>query len=96
MKIAIYAETSALEAIALDRDTNYLGSYSFQFVLGEMPRPEGKWFCGEFELKLPSRDTAVMWAQKALQAEAGSMAKYYEERIAKLLAITWEPPHANE
>ena len=69
MRIAVYAETSLLEAIARDPSLkdSYVSSYSFHFVLGkgdEPPAPvEGKWCCGEFELKLPSRDTAVMWAQ---------------------------------
>lgn len=90
MKIKVFAETSLLEQIALGQSLDYLTSYSFTFVLGDKPRPEGKWFCGEVELKLPSRDQAVMWAQKALEKEAARTAAYYADRLAKLLAITWE------
>lgn len=96
MRIAVYAETSLLEAIARDPSLkdSYVSSYSFHFVLGkgdEPPAPvEGKWCCGEFELKLPSRDTAVMHAQKALNLEAAQQARYYQERLANLLALTYD------
>ena len=33
MKIAVYAETSLIEMIALGHDLKHIGSYQFQFVL---------------------------------------------------------------
>ena len=92
MKIAIYAETSLLESIALGHDLKYASIYSLHVVLGDAARPEGMWLCGEMELNLPSRDIAVQWAAKAIQLEAIRQAMYYEERLAKLLSLTWEPP----
>ena len=94
MKISIYAETSLVEQIALGHDLAYISPYYFQFVVDtgerEAPCPRDKIFCGEVELKLPSRDAAVMIAQRAIQAEAAAQALYYETRLSKLLAITWE------
>lgn len=96
MRIAIYAETPLLEAIARDPSLkdSYISSYSLQVVLGKGDEPppcvEGKWFCGEFELKLPSRDVAIRHAQKAINAEAALAARHYQERIANLLALTYD------
>ncbi len=93
MIVKIYAQTSLLEKIALDRSLDYVGSYEFEFVVGEDKKSASNaWSCGEFELLLPTRDQAVMIAQRAIQAEAASMEKYYADRLSKLLAITWEPP----
>ena len=90
MKIAIYAETSLLEQIAKGQSLDYVSVYSFQVVLGNREPPKGKFCCGEFTLKLPSRDQAVSMAHAALQAEAFAIAKDYEERIKNLLSLTWE------
>lgn len=93
MRVRVYLTTSGLENVA---NGDSLSAYNFSFYIEsdyafEHP-PEGRWFAGEFELKLPSRDTAVMWTEKALRAEAAVVAKGYEERLAKLLALTWEQP----
>lgn len=102
MRIAVYAETSLLEAIARDPSLKdaYVSSYAFQFVVdkgdGALPRLEGKWFCGEFEPKLPSRDAAIRHAQKALNLEAAQQARYYAERIANLLALTYDAAEGSE
>lgn len=92
MKVAVYLETSTLERIALEGKLSYASQYSFHFVFDDAAPPEGKWFAGEFELKLPSRDQAVMWAEKALRKEAALSEAYYKDRLAKLLALTWEAP----
>lgn len=90
MKVAVYLETSTLEQIALEGKLTYVSQYGFHLVFDGNTPPEGKWFAGEFELKLPSRDQAVMWAEKALKKEAALSEAYYKERLSKLLALTWE------
>lgn len=92
MKVAVYLETSTLERIALEGKLTYVSQYSFQLVFDGNTPHEGKWFAGEFELKLPSRDQAAMWAEKALRKEAALSEVHYKDRLAKLLALTWEAP----
>lgn len=93
MKVAVYFETSLLERIATEGESlKWISPYALHLVFDDAERPSGKWFAGEFELKLPSRDQAVMRAEKALRAEAGAVATMYEERLAKLLSLTWEQP----
>jgi hypothetical protein len=97
VKVRIYLETGGLEHIALGR-RHSMWSGNFTIVLEEPDGSfqedhcEGKWFAGEFEVKLPSRDTAVMWAEKGIRRDQAEMNRLYDERVAKLLALTWEAP----
>lgn len=97
MRVRIYLETTGLEHIALGRE-HTMWSGNLTLVLEspdgvfEESHCEGKWFAGEFELKLPTRDTAVMWAERGIRREQAIVNTHFEERVKKLLALTWEAP----
>lgn len=94
MKIRIYLDTGGLEHIAHGRPEQM---WSGNFIV-RLPQYDGtwpddcddRWPFGEFELKLPSRDTAVMWAERELRKEQVTLNHFFEERISKLLSLTWE------
>ena len=93
MKVAVYFETSLLERIATEGESlKWISPYALHLVFDDAERPQGKWFAGEFELKVPSRDAAVMWAEKAIRAEAAQAQEIFKGRLARLLALTWEAP----
>jgi hypothetical protein len=94
VKIRIYLDTGGLEHIALGRPEQM---WSGNFIV-RLPQYDGtwpddcedKWPFGEFELKLPSRDIAVGLAEKELRKDQATMNRIFEERISKLLSLTWE------
>jgi len=88
LKLRITLDTSGLEYIARGEE-RYLSVYHFSFAALTGDETPGEGVYTDVEIPLPSRDKAVELAMSALRAEARMTAKQYEERLQKLLALTW-------
>lgn len=90
MKFRIFYQTGALEAIAKGEIPPSWGTRLCFEGTYYYDNPENLFLAAEGELADILPGAAVELAATALRAEAAVFAKQYEDRLANLLAITYE------